>query len=94
MVLVIMEAQVPQGKWGDLKNAFAHALKNRLDGVISSLLTQDIHDRNLWRISTIWESHEIAMARYDADETMPSMYAFHLIGIVPDIIITDIVAQA
>jgi len=94
VVLVIVEAQVPQDKWEALRNAFAQAMKNRLDGIISSHLTQDIHERNLWRISTIWESHETAMSHYESGATMPSMHAFHLIGIVPDMIITDIVAQA
>ena len=94
VVLVILEAHVPTDQWHTLKLAYSHAMKNRLDGLVSSLLTQDIHERSLWRISTIWESHETAMAHYESGARMPSIYAFHLIGIVPDMTISDIVAHA
>lgn len=90
---VIMEARVPEAQWDALKRAYAYSMQRRPAGVISSSLMQDIHDKEVWRISTVWESHQAAMALYDAGATMPSMYAFHLIGVVPDISISDVVDQ-
>ncbi len=93
MVLVIMEAHVPEDQWDTLQRAYAHAMKHRPDGIVSSLLAHDIHDTGVWRVSTLWVSHEAAMTLYDSGATMPSMYAFHLLGIVPDISISDVEDQ-
>ena len=90
MVLVILEALVPEDQWNAFQRAFRHAMKKRPKEVVSSYLMQDIHDRSVWRIITLWTSHKAAMALYDAGATMPSMHAFHLVGISPAISISDV----
>jgi quinol monooxygenase YgiN len=83
MVLVTMEARVPEDHWEALERAYAHAMKHRPEAVLLSLLTHDSHDPSLWRVLTVWENHEALEAHYESGATMPSMYAFHLVGIVP-----------
>ena len=90
MVLVILEAPVTEDRWNDFQRAFHHAMKNRPKEVIASYLTHDIQDTNMWRITTLWVSHEAAMALYNAGATMPSMHAFHLVGVIPEISISDV----
>lgn len=93
MVLVTTEASVPEQQWSNLQRAFAHAMKHPPDGIVSSLLAQDSHDASLWRICTLWVSHEAATQQYDAGARMPSIYAFHLVGLVPEMSISDVVYQ-
>jgi hypothetical protein len=88
--LVILEAPVPEERWTDFRRAFRHAMKKRPEAVVTSFLTHDTQDTKIWRIVTVWTSHEEAMALYDAGSTMPSMYAFHLVGITPAISISDV----
>jgi hypothetical protein len=92
MVLVTMEARVPKEQWEALERAYGHAMKHRPDEILLSLLAHDTHDPSMWRISTVWESHEAALAHYEAGAIMPSMYAFHLVGIVPVATLSDVVA--
>lgn len=65
-------------------------MKNRPKEVIARYLTHDMHAPNIWRITTLWVSHEAAMALYDAGATMPSIHAFHLVGVIPEISISDV----
>jgi hypothetical protein len=84
MVLVTMEAHVPADRWDDLQRAYTHALKQRPDEILLSLLTQDTFDPTLWRILTAWETHEALEAYYTAHTTMPSMFPFHVVTVVPE----------
>jgi hypothetical protein len=90
VVVVILEAPVPEDRWNDFQRAFHHAMKIRPKEVIASYLTHDTQDTNIWRIVTVWTSHQEAMALYNAGATMPSMHAFHLVGVIPVISISDI----
>ena len=91
-MLVTLEAQVPEDQWEALERAYAHAMTHRPDTVLMSLLTHDGHNPTLWRILTVWESREALIAHYESGATMPSMYAFHLVGIEPEGTPSDVVA--
>jgi len=92
MVLVIMEAHVPPEQEETLTRAYAHVMRHRPGGVLQSMLTQDSHDPTLWRILTVWESHEALEAHYRSNTTMPSAFAFHLAGLVPVATSSEVIA--
>jgi quinol monooxygenase YgiN len=94
--LVTMEAQVPPDQEERLLLAYDYAMRNRPPGVVQSMLTRDAHNRTTWRIHTIWESHEALEAHYkssiESDAVMPSAHAFHLVGIEPTSVASEIIA--
>jgi len=93
-ILVTMEAQVAPELEPRLIRAFNHAMSNHPPGVIQSLLTRDVQEPTIWRVLTIWESHEMLEAHYKSGAIMPSAHVFHLIELEPvgtssEIIATD-----
>lgn len=91
-MLVTMEAHVPEDQWKPLERAFGHAMNHRPDEIVLSLLTHDSHDPTLWRILTVWESHAALEAHYRSHDIMPSAYVFHLVSVVPDATLSQVVA--
>lgn len=92
MVLVTMEAHVPEDQWTGLERAFTHAMSHRPDAIVLSLLVHDSHEATLWRVLTVWESHEALEAYYESRANMPSAYVFHLVSVVPDATMSWVVA--
>lgn len=98
MFLVTMEAHVEPELEERLRLAYGHVMSHRPPGVVQSMLTRDAHDPTIWRIHSIWESHEALEAHYissvGSDVLMPSSHVFHLVGIEPtgvgsEVITTD-----
>jgi quinol monooxygenase YgiN len=83
MLLVTLEARVSPEQEKTLTRAYAHAMRRRPAGIVQSFLTQDSVDPTVWRIYTIWKSREALEAHYRSDAPMPSAYAFHLAGLIP-----------
>lgn len=94
MLLLTMEAQVPSEKQDRLRRAYTHVMSHRPQKVLLSLLTQDNFDPSLWRIMTAWESEAAVDAYYASANRMLSAYVFHLIGVVPIAMVSDIVSFA
>ena len=90
--LVTMEAQVPPGQEERLLLAYEHAMRNHPPGVVQSMLTRDAHDRTTWRIYTVWESHEALEAHYQSGALMPSAHVFHLVGLEPISVASEVIA--
>jgi hypothetical protein len=58
-VLTVLEAHIPPERQDDLKAAYHEAVVDSPPpGLVRSMLVQDINDRMLWRIETLWESRE------------------------------------
>jgi quinol monooxygenase YgiN len=94
MILITMEAQVAPELEPRLLRAFNYAMSSHPPGVVQSLLTRDSHEPTIWRVLTIWESHEALEAHYQSGAIMPSANAFHLVELEPvgtssEIIATD-----
>jgi hypothetical protein len=87
-----MEAHVPEDQWDALERAFGYAMKHRPDALVLSLLAHDSHDTTLWRVLTVWESHDALEAYYGSNTNMPSAYAFHLVSIVPTATLSEVAA--
>ncbi len=92
MVLVTMEAHVPEDQWDVLTRAFDHAMKHRPAEILLGLLVQDNHDLTVWRVMTVWESQETLDEYYEAEGTMPSAHVFHLAGVVPEATVSEVAA--
>jgi hypothetical protein len=98
-----MEAHVAPELEEQLRRAYDHVMSHRPSGVVQSMLTRAVDDRALWRIFTVWESHDALEAHYksslESDALMPSAHVFHLVGIEPisvgsEIIATDAMVNA
>ena len=87
-----MEAHDPEDLWTCLERAFAHAMTHRPDAIVVSLLVHDSHEPTLWRVLSVWESHEALEAYYGSHDNMPSAYVFHLVSVVPDASMSQVVA--
>jgi hypothetical protein len=85
-------AKVQLRQWEAFTRAFTHVMKYRPDGIVQSILTQDSHDLELWRIMTVWESAEALDVHYRSDTCMPGAYVFHLISVVPIATVSDVAA--
>lgn len=94
MLLVTMEAHVAEDQWDTLNRAFVHAMTQRPDAILMSLLTQDSVDPTLWRILTAWESHEALEAYYESHTTMPSTFPFHAVSVVPETTMSRVTTYA
>ena len=85
--LVTMKAQVPADMEERLLLAYDFVMRNRPPGIVHSMLTKDAHDSTIWRIYTIWESHEALEVYYESTiesgVLMPSARVFQLLAIVP-----------
>jgi hypothetical protein len=96
MYLVTMEAHVAPELEEQLRRAYDHVMSHRPSGVVQSMLTRAVDDRTLWRIYTIWESHETLEGHYtsslESDTLMPSVHVFHLVGIEPTGVGSEIIA--
>lgn len=92
MFLVTMEAHVAPELEEQLRRAYDHVMSHRPPGVVQSILTRDAHDRTIWRILTVWESHEALEAHYKSGALMPSAHVFHLIELEPISVASEIIA--
>jgi quinol monooxygenase YgiN len=94
MFLVTMEARVAPELQERLIRAFDHVKNRRPPGVIQSMLIRDAHDPAIWRVVTIWESHDALEAHYQSGALMPSAYIFQLIEQTPVSVASEIVSTA
>ena len=58
MVITILEAHVSKENWSALENAYQSGTQHREAGLMQSFLIQGVKDVELWRIVTVWRSHE------------------------------------
>ena len=62
-VVTVLEARVPTGRIADLQAAYAVAALGPFPrGLVRSALLRHTSDEALWRIETVWQSHEALAA--------------------------------
>jgi quinol monooxygenase YgiN len=76
MVMTILEARVTPERWQELELAYRKGLNNTPPELLQTFLIQDTKDRNLWRIISLWKSHEafLESQRSGATHTCEEMF--------------------
>jgi hypothetical protein len=92
-VLTVLEAQITPERQDDLKAAYHEAVVDSPPpGLVRSMLVQDINDRMLWRIETLWESRE-ALAAMRGTGTPRGVLIFRAAGAEPVLAVLEVIEE-
>ena len=92
-IVTVLEAHVPAERQADLEAAYRAAVDDGPPpGLLRSALMQGTSDRTLWRIETLWESHEVLEAMR-GHGTPRGILIFRAAGAEPTITVLEAVAE-
>jgi quinol monooxygenase YgiN len=85
MIITILEANVDNSKWDDLKSGFDKMVEILPEQVVQSLLIQNSQTPESWKLVTLWKSREaFAEYRKSATTSTPAGVAFfRSVGVEP-----------
>lgn len=93
-VFSVLDAEVKEGKWQDLKDAYARETVNVPDDIQQSFLIQSQSHPTTWRIMTQWRSQEdLDKVRNNSHETAPVVRVFQAADAKPNMAVWDVVIQ-
>ena len=93
MVMMILEAQVAPEQWVMLEAEFHKAVaapERRAAGLDQCFLLHSTADPSVWRILSVWRSHEALDATRSANPTPVAVQMFRAAGAEPTLSIFDI----
>jgi quinol monooxygenase YgiN len=91
--LTVLEAHVEPGREAALLAAYQDAAREPVPpGLVRSALLRDVNDSTLWRIETVWESHE-ALEAMRRGGTPRGLQIFLSAGAQPSLTIFDVAAE-
>lgn len=93
MVMTILEARVLKENWTALEQAFKEGSNCPEAGLEQSYLVRATKDPDLWRILTIWSSHEALDVMRRSVDTPQGVLMFRSVNSEPVLSIYDIVEQ-
>lgn len=67
MFITILEGQVKEQNWQQLKNNYASAIRNPPPDLLESFLIHCLDNAGLWRIISVWKNEE-TYNRYKAEK--------------------------
>jgi hypothetical protein len=94
MVLSVLEADVPQVKWNDLKITFQQATILLPSQICETLLIQSVGDPDRWKIVTIMHGKKYAGHVQDDLPLCNANEIFRAIGIEPEQILYNVILKA
>jgi hypothetical protein len=68
--MTILEARVPEGMWGILKETYEGATAELPPQMTQTFLLQSTHEAALWRVSFVWKSRA-ALQEYRSSVETP-----------------------
>jgi hypothetical protein len=78
-----LEANVPPGKWEDLKNSFRHSTRILPPQICETLLIQSIDNPETWKVVTVWHIKRHIRRVQDTMRQVGAVEIFRAIGIEP-----------
>jgi quinol monooxygenase YgiN len=94
MVLTQLEARVAPEQWEVLKQSYHNTTRQVPSTIYQTYLVQDGTDKELWRILTVWHSHQ-ALQEYRASVDTPAgVLMFREAGAEPTLSIFDVIDHA
>ena len=79
MVMTILTAQVPAGKWPEMVSMYQEGGKHKPPQLVQGFLVQNSEDPTRWQTVCIWQSPE-ALAEYRASGMPGGVQMFRSVG--------------
>lgn len=93
MVLTILEAQVEHERAAVLEQAFREVSQQLPPQIVESFLVRDTADPTVWRIMTLWRSHE-ALEEYRRSSEVPGgIRMFRAAEAEPELSVFEVVGR-
>ena len=83
MIIEILEGHVTQERWDNFEQAYRKCLKNIPLQCIQNFLIQDIKDKTLWRIISIWKDEDSLNEAMSKLEKITCTEVYHLVDVEP-----------
>lgn len=83
MVITILEAHVEEKNWSDFQNDYKERTAQLPPQMLQTFLLQDITDKTLWRILSVWKSREALDEMRNSGETPTGVLMFRNAGAEP-----------
>jgi len=93
MVVTVLEAHVARDRIGDLESAWRDGSRALPPGLVESFLVRDSSDDTLFRIITVWSSHEALEEMRASVDKPKGVQFFESAGATPQLSILDVVAR-
>lgn len=93
MVITILDAEVEESKWEDLRNAYSQETTNMPGDIHQTFLIQSKSDPTSWRIMTQWRSQEDLDHMRQTTKIPPAVRVFRAAGAKPSLVVWDISAH-
>jgi quinol monooxygenase YgiN len=94
MVITQVEGHVPPDRWQDLRDQYRSMVGNLEPEIVRTYLLQDVEDRTLWRVATVWISMEALDAYRRSVETPGAFLLFQSVGVEPTRAIFEVAEYA
>ncbi len=90
MVITILEAHVSAEHWSDFQKDFGQRTAELPPQMIRTYLLQDVKDKSLWEIVSVWKSREALDEMRNSGETPTGVLMFRSVGAEPTLSIFDV----
>lgn len=90
MVITILEAHVEANRWSDFENDFRERTKELPPQMVRTFLLQDVSDKTLWRIISVWKSREALEEMRNSGEIPTGVIMFRSAGADPKLSIFNV----
>ncbi len=93
-VITMLEANVPQERLAEVKGVFASGMADLPPEIVESFLVQDMNDRTLFRLVTVWRTLEDLLEMRKSVAKPKGVQMFEAVGAKPKLMICDVVVRA
>jgi hypothetical protein len=90
MVITILEAHVDAKNWSGFLEDFQQRTVDLPPQMVRTYLLQDVKDRTLWKIISVWKSREALDEMRNSGETPTGVLMFRSAGAEPQLSIFDV----
>lgn len=90
MVITILEARLDEKNWSDFHKDFAQRTADLPPQMVRTYLLQDVKDRSLWQIVSVWKSREALDEMRNSGETPTGVLMFRSAGAEPKLSIFNV----
>ncbi len=94
MVITILEAHVNADKASALLDAYRSGLSSLPPQMVQTFIIQNVTDKTLWQIISVWKSREALEEMRNSGETPAGIVMFRSAGAEPKLSIFDVPAHA
>lgn len=90
MVITVLEAHVDGKQWSDFQSDYQQRTADLPPQMVRTYLLQDVKDRTLWQIVSVWKSREALEEMRNSGDTPTGVLMFRSAGAEPRLSIFDV----